>query len=217
MSENNTTTEIRKIRNMLRATVRMAKDASMTGSLEEGRRSSVTHYNSAVRHLEGLSAIPQGLFLPLAEDAKFDEVGVAAQQLSSYLEDDDGEGTEGTRVTGSNNIFIGLGHLKEMKELKEFGQYIRDHMPDWLKGKATKPKDGDGDSGVVITDVESRLAEVGSKLQAVAEQLRRTDLSDQQRAELADELSQLGQEQAKLLRERAALRDQQEKEPTPTE
>jgi hypothetical protein len=215
MSENHTTTEVRKIRNMLRETVRMAKDASMTGSLEDGRKSSARHYNSAVRHLESLDAIPSGLFPSLAEDASFDEVGVAAAQLGSYLVDDD-DTAETPKVTGSHNVFIGWGNLKEMKELKEFGQYIRDHMPDWLKGKA-KAKESEGDGGVVITDVESRLTEVDAKVQTVAEQLRRSDLSDEQHADLAEELGQLVQKQARLARERATLRDKQEKEQPPAE
>jgi hypothetical protein len=48
---------------------------------------------------------------------------------------------------------------------------------------------------------------VGMKLQAVAEQLRRGDLSDEQRASLAEQLSRLGEEQARLARQHAVLRE----------
>jgi hypothetical protein len=59
-----------------------------------------------------------------------------------------------------------------------------------------------------LSDVESRLAEVGAKLQTAAEQLRRGDLPDEDRAMLAEQLSRLGQEQANLARRHALLRQE---------
>lgn len=194
---------------MLQEMHRMAKDASLTGSLKEGARASAQQYNVTLNHLEKLDAVPDGLFPRLSEGATFDEVGVAAAQLAGYLESYETEAHPEPRVSGSHNVVIGLGNLREMKELKELGQYIRNHMPEWLKEKMGRPSEEKGPTN--LSEIESRLAEVGAKLQAVAEQLRRGDLSDVQRADLAEELSKLGQEQARLAREHAMLREEQEK------
>ena len=105
-------------------------------------------------------------------------------------------------------MHINVGSLKELDELKNIGQIIREHMPEWLRGKVPGSAEAEAEPGS-MSEVESRLAEVGAKLQAVAEQLRRGDLSDEQRAELAEQLSQLGQEQARLARQHAMLRERE--------
>lgn len=203
MSE--TKVEVRRIRRVLRETVRLARDASMTGSLEDGRRSSLTQFNSSVRYLESVGALPGGLFQPLADEASFDEVGVAAAQLAGYLEEEGEETTASVTPAGSNVIVV--SGLKAFKELKEFGQHFRDHLPEWFEERMGKREDDPEKIAAHLTEIENRLAEVGGKLQTVAEQLRRGDLSDQQRAELAEELASLGREQAKLAREHATLRE----------
>lgn len=218
MSENpNQAVEIRRIRRMLRETARMAKEASLTQTLERGARTSVVQYNHVVQHLEKLGAVPPGFFPPLPEDAAFDAVGVSAAQLAGYLEEDEEVQPRGPHGHGSGsgngNVHVNIGglkDLKDLKELKELGQIIREQLPEWMRGKmppppppgAPHPHEGPGG----LSDLESRLAEVGAKLQMVAEQLRRGDLSDEERASLADQLSRLGQEQARLAREHAAGR-----------
>src|SRR5437588_62566 len=115
--------EVRRIRRMLRAMERMARESSMTGSLQGGVRASVQQYNLWLEHLVRAGAVPAGLFPPLAEDVSFDEVGVAASLLRSYLEEDEEEegphppgapGPHGRRfgrpgMVGSHNVFIGMG------------------------------------------------------------------------------------------------------------
>jgi molybdenum-dependent DNA-binding transcriptional regulator ModE len=215
MSENGTQNkEIRRIRRLLQKTAEMAEGASLTGSLKQGGRAAALQYNRALQHLEQLGEIPTELFAPLPEDASLDEVGVAANQLAGYLEDEE-EGsspaTAGGESHGShNNVFIGLGGLKELEQLKGLGQAIRDQMPDWIKNKMGGEVEQPEENGATLTEVESRLVEVGARLQTVAEQLRRGDLTDGQRAELAEQLSRLGQEQAQLARRHAALRQGQE-------
>jgi hypothetical protein len=235
MSENPTqAVEIRRIRRMLRETARMAKEASLTQALAKGVRTSVAQYNHIVQHLEKLEAVPTGFFPPLPDDAAFDDVGVASAQLASYLQEDEEEQPRAPHGPGhgNGNVHVNIGglrDLKDLKELKELGQIIREQLPDWMRGKMpanpfTPPHPGPPPPGAphpheagpsTLTDLESRLAEVGSKLQTVAEQLRRGDLSDEQRASLADQLSRLGQEQARLAREHAATRAEVEAPPEP--
>ncbi len=218
MRENPTqAAELRRIRRLLRETARMAKEASLTRTLEKGARTSVVQYNHIVQHLERLQAIPPGFFAPLPEDATFDDVGVAAAQLASYLHEEDEERPRSPFSGGNNgNVHInvgGLRELKDLKELKELGQVIREQLPEWLRGKVSPAAEAPAASAAPpaeapasgLSELESRLAEVGAKLQAVAEQLRRGDLTDFQRADLAEQLSRLGQEQARLVREHAGV------------
>lgn len=222
MSENPTqAAEVRRIRRMLLETARMAKEASLTRSLEKGARTSVLQYNHVLQHLEKLGAVPAGFFAALPEDATLDDVGIASAQVASYLEDDEDERPRERQHghhSGNVNVSIGgLRDLKELKELKELGQIIREQLPDWMRGRmpeasapppphAPQPPNAAEAGTTHLSELESRLAEVGAKLQTVAEQLRRGDLTDTQRAELADQLSRLGQEQARLAREHATTR-----------
>jgi hypothetical protein len=216
--EDQNAAEVRRIRRLLRQIARLAKEASLTGGLEKGARTSVQQYNRAVHVLEQhLEAIPDGFFPPLAEDASMEEVGVAAFQLAGYLEEDGEDSRSEERHRGShghhgshNSVNIKIGELKDLADLKNLGQLVRDHLPEWLGEKVVNQVEtvvaGSEKDAATLSDVESRLAEVGARLQAVAEQLRRGDLTDDQRADLAEQLSRLGQEQARLARRHAALR-----------
>ena len=228
MSENPTqAAEVRRIRRMLLETARMAKEASLTRSLEKGARTSVLQYNHVLQHLEKLGALPAGFFAPLPEDATLDDVGIASAQVASYLQEEDEERPRERHHGHHGNVNVSIGglrDLKELKELKELGQIIREQLPDWMRGRVPEPPAPPpppyaphaADAGPThLSELESRLAEVGAKLQTVAEQLRRGDLTDTQRAELADQLSRLGQEQARLAREHAAARTHTP--PTPPE
>ena len=90
--------DLRKIRRLLRETTRLAERASMTGSLAGGVRIAVRQYNSIRNHLQDQGVIPDDLFQELDEDdATFDELGVVAGMLDSYLEDDESTHPDGER------------------------------------------------------------------------------------------------------------------------
>ena len=209
--------ELARVARMLRAMARMARDASVTGTLEKGARTSAQQYNRVLQYLEERSAVPPGLFPPLAEDASFDEVGVAAAQLYGFLEPDSDEPRRHRGPGGhgaGNQIHIGFGGLKDIRELKELGQIIRENLPDWVRGAAVvcpkecgpEPREREEERSSTVTQVECRLSEVGARIQAAAEHLRRPDLSDAERERLAEQLSELAQEQARLARRHAELR-----------
>src|SRR5207249_2829174 len=122
-------------------------------------------YNAVLRHLEQSGTVPSGFFPPLSEEATFDEVGVAAGQLAGYI-DDNGEPEgkkERERIYGSHNVSINVGGGKDLKEI---GELIREHLPEWLRGKIPANGEVEAEPGN-MSEVESRLAEVGAKLQAV--------------------------------------------------
>lgn len=217
--------QVRRIRRMLRATARMAHEATLTGGFEKGARGAALQYNQALQFLESSGEVPPGFFRPMPEETSFEEVGVAAGQLAAYITDEEeGErgpgGKHGHGLGHHNSITItGFSGLKELHELKGLGQLLREHLPEWMRQKATEEREErhtEEETGArSLTEVESRLAEVGAKLQMVAEQLRRGDLGDEQRAELAEQLSRLGKEQAFLARQHAMLRERPGPPPPP--
>jgi hypothetical protein len=71
----------------------LAKEASLTGSLEKGSRSSARQYNRILQVLQGKGIDMAGLFEPLSEDVGFEEIGVAAAQLAGYIEGETQHGT----------------------------------------------------------------------------------------------------------------------------
>lgn len=202
--------ELRRIKRLLETMAGVAREASLTGSMSGGARSSAAQYNRVLQLLEEAGHAPAGLFPPLNEDASMDEVGVSAAQLAGYLtvEEEKPEGKDAGGPVGSYNSYNIKFGGKDIQDLKGIGEVIREHLHEWLGDKVpgfNKEEEGNGS----LSDVESRQAEVGAKLQAVGEQLRRGDLSDAQREELAEQLSRFGQEYARLARQHAALREKQ--------
>lgn len=123
--------EIRRIRRLLRETVRLAEHASLTGSLDKGSRIAIRQYNHIREHLQDIGAIPEDLFQDLdEEEATFDELGIVCGMLEGYLADDDeiqdGGGKNSAKV-------VGMVGLKELEDLKEIGKVIRESLPDFLR------------------------------------------------------------------------------------
>jgi hypothetical protein len=214
-----TKVEVLRLRRLLKGIADIAESASISGSLAGGAASGVRKYNAVLQRLEAIGVVVPGMFQPLAEGVSFDEVGVESGLLASYLKDaerDEGYGEGNTSTSASNSFVVSLGGMKDMKELNELrdlGKVIREQLPGWVRGHVwtegveTTVRSESGPSS--LSEVESRLSEVGAQLQMVAEQLRRTDIGDALRAELGEQLSRLGQEQARLARKRAVLRERQ--------
>ena len=198
--------------------------ASLTGHLSDGAPSAIRRYNAVLQHLERLGAVTPGFFGPLAETAGYDELGVESKLLAGYIKEEESD-AESLPHGPQGNLIIGLGGLRELSELKDLGKMIREQLPAWVRGReagaqetSQNAREGDpapsetsvrwNTEATGLSDVESRLAEVGAKLQTAAEQLRRGDLPDEDRALLAEQLSRLGQEQANLARRHALLRQQ---------
>jgi hypothetical protein len=203
--------ELRKIRRLLQETIRLAEKASMTGSLEGGGRMAIRQYNRIRDYLEEHDFIPDDLFQGLDEDnTTFDELGVVTSMLEGYLADE-GEPLppEPPPPPGRPNFSLNIGYQKELEELRDLGQLIRENMPEWLRARqeaalAAREAERGGEN---LAEQEGRLAEVGAQFQAAADRMGHGDLSEQQRAELIDQLAQLGQEQSRLSRRIARMRE----------
>ena len=144
--------EIRRIRRLLRETVRLAEHASLTGSLDKGGRIAIRQYNHIREHLQEIGAIPEDLFQDLDEDeATFDELGIVCGMLEGYLAEDDEILNEGAK--SSTKVQVGMVGLKELEDLKEIGKVIRESLPDFLRKHAQG-----GPSDAIRIEIERTMA-----------------------------------------------------------
>jgi hypothetical protein len=230
MSEEQNVQEIRRIVNLLEKTHRIAREASISGALSGGREYVVRQYNAIVANLGERGLVLPAYFPTLGEggaEVTFDEVGIACAQLADYLradlpEEERGRHGKGHGPHGSFSVNVG-----NLPELKNIGEVIRESLPHWMRAAregskevttessgnptAAHPQGPPSDLGGLrdqsaLNDLESRLAEVGAKIQVVAEQMRREELPAAELQRLANELSRLGREQAQMAQEAAARR-----------
>lgn len=127
--------EIRQIGRLLGRTAELAREVSMTGSLERGARRAAQQFNLAVSRLEELGALPLAFFPRLSEEAGMDEVGVASAQLAAYLgEPDAAASREGAESTLFGTLIINHpGDLKELEALRRLRRSLRETHPDLLE------------------------------------------------------------------------------------
>jgi hypothetical protein len=210
--------EIKKIRQLLQRMSSMATEASMSGALSAGAPAAVARYNACLARLNVIGA-PVGLFAPLDEGTSFDALGVEAALLADFLKEDESE----NRWHGSTIEFNG-----PIMGIRDVAQFIRS-LPDEMRAGAgvsdlptlefNGPIMSGGDEGSAADDVpseaipatlsetESRLVEVGAKLQAGAGEPPPGGPRGEKSAVLPGKPSPLGREQALLARRHAALRE----------
>jgi len=161
--------EIRRLRRLLRETVRLAEHASLTGSLEKGGRIAIRQYNHIREHLQNTGAIPDGLFQELDEDdSSFDELGIVCGMLEGYLAEDEEILNEGGK--NSAKIQVGMVGVKDLEDLKEIGKVIREGLPDFLRKYS---QGGVGDSIRVEIERSMEAAEAARELAREAERTAR--------------------------------------------
>ncbi len=148
--------EIRRIRRLLRETVKLAEHASLTGSLDKGSRIAIRQYNHIREHLQEIGAIPEDLFQDLDEDeATFDELGIVCGMLEGYLVEDEEILNEGGKH--STKLQVGMVGLKELEDLKEIGKVIRDSMPEFFRRHAQS-----GPSDAIRIEIERSMEEAAA-------------------------------------------------------
>ena len=117
---------IKPIVNMLREIGGLAEHASLSGGLSGGEPQAAKRYNSCLRQLITLNAVPAGLFEELDEEsAKYGSIGVDARLLASYLrsenESDEEPGRRRKRHQDSN-ILLRLAPFVRGEDLAELVQ-----------------------------------------------------------------------------------------------
>jgi hypothetical protein len=129
--------EMRQIIGLLEKSFRIARDASMTGSMQGGKEYIQEQYNAIVKNLTERGTLATGFFPPLVADASYDAVGVACAQLAEYLkaglpEEREWERERGRRHGKNVNIIGNVG------DLKEIGELIRESLPEWMRAAREK-------------------------------------------------------------------------------
>lgn len=158
MSNEQSNIDIRRLRGVLLQIAQLAREASLTGSLDKGARSAGQQFNRILQIVEQRGIDLAGLFEPMPEDASFDQIGVAATQLVGFLEADEQPSAtpapphppqpphsptppffapqgpqQGRSGSGEPNFVLDMSQFKELEQLKGLGQMIREQLPEWIK------------------------------------------------------------------------------------
>lgn len=115
---------MKQAKRLLRAITDLAREASMTGSLEKGARIAIRQYNFLLNHLIETEAVPASLFTHLDEDS-FDELGVACALLNAYIDEDDAA----VPAPPAPPNMVLHGDSQELHELRELRDLLRERLP----------------------------------------------------------------------------------------
>ncbi len=124
---------MKQARRLLHALSDLARESSLTGSLQKGAKVAVRQYNGLLDHLSETSgipgetsAVPEGLFTHLDEDEdSFDELGVACVLLNAYIDEDDGP----LPMPPAPPNMVLHGDSQELHELRELRDLLRERLP----------------------------------------------------------------------------------------
>jgi len=118
---------MKQAKRLLRAMSDLARESSLTGSLEDGSGAAVRQYNGLINHLSENGAVPRGLFTQLdEEEAGFDELGVACILLNAFLDEDD---AVPPAPPAPPNMAVAHPDSEELRELRELRDLLRERMP----------------------------------------------------------------------------------------
>ncbi len=112
--------QIRPLARMLHEIAELCEHSSLTGSLAGGEAQTARRYNSCVRQLLALSAIPAEMFDEISEShASYTAIGVDARLVRAYLRGSDlDEDREGRRNRNQkDNILIRLAPFVRGEDL----------------------------------------------------------------------------------------------------
>ncbi len=203
--------EMQGIIGMLKKTADSAEHLMMVGGPTKGSAAGVRQYNAVLKRISNFAFADPELFIPLEEDASFADLGIACEQLAAYLEGmteaaEPGKAKKAApQIMGPVSIKIG-----DVGELGDLGEIIRHAIPSWLKGhmhvEATVSELEKKEPEAEMNDLESRIAELGAQMQALAERMSREELSGDEIRKLADQMRELGQQQSELAKKHAAIR-----------
>ena len=124
--------ELKGLFHMLEHTAKIAEDAALTGTFSGGEARCIFQFNNVLTRLNGLDAVPDGLFDELHEDASFSQIGIACHQLAAYLNE---ELDTTADFRGWLDSFFGKRFMENLTEElsdKPLGDLIRKAVPDFL-------------------------------------------------------------------------------------
>jgi hypothetical protein len=118
---------IKQARRLLRAITDLARESSMTGSLDKGAKTAIRQYNGLLNHLSETGAVPEELFSELDENMdRFDDLGVACTLLNAYIDEDDDALPPMPPAPPNMVVHADSEELRELRELRDL---LRERMP----------------------------------------------------------------------------------------
>jgi len=203
--------EMQGIIGMLKKTAERAEDLRMTGGQEKGSVAGVRQYNAVLKRISNSAFADPELFTALDEDASFADLGICCEQLAAYLEgmteaaEPDKAKKAAPQIMGPVSI-----NIADLDDLSDLGEIVRKAIPSWLKGqmdvKVGVSEAVKKEPEAEMNDLESRIAELGAQMQALAERMSREEMSSDEIRKLADQMRELGQQQSELVKKHAAIR-----------
>ena len=115
---------MKQAKRLLRAITDLARESSMTGSLEKGAKIAVRSYNGLLNHLSETGAVPEDLFAHLDEDEdRMDDLGVACALLNAYLDEDEADLPP---MPPAPPNMVPRADSEELRELRELRELLRE-------------------------------------------------------------------------------------------
>ena len=124
--------ELKALFHILEHTAKIAEDATLTNAFRGGEERCISQFNSVLKRLSDIDAVPNGLFEALPAEASFSQIGVACHQLAAYLNT---ELETAPDFKGWFTSFFGKRFMENLTEEaadKPFGDLIRKAAPDFL-------------------------------------------------------------------------------------
>ncbi len=186
----NRTKELRQTRSVLGEMGGIVEEACLTGAFGDAGRILLRQCNAIITHPKEHYGLLAFLFSILPEESTLQEIGVMAKLLSGYL----AEGTAPSEGPDSIRPLIvdAPEHIRiKLEDVKKVGLLVREQMAAHAKEEIIRETAGQSER-------QARLAGIAAEIRAVAESLAAPGLSDEERADLAERLTRLSEEQDSL-------------------
>ncbi|MBT3276135.1 MAG: hypothetical protein HN368_23505 [Spirochaetales bacterium] len=95
---------------LLKANVKTAREATMTGAFRKSRGALMQTYNNVYTELQKLGLIPEEFFNLADENSTLDDIGVLSRNLVGFLEASLGKGSDSDGVS-FQDAFANFGEI----------------------------------------------------------------------------------------------------------
>jgi len=199
--------EVQGIIGMLKKTAERTEHLRITGGPEEGSVAGVRQYNAVLKRISNSAFADPELFTALDEDATFADLGICCEQLAAYLEGVTEAAEPGKAKKAAPQIMGPVSiNIADVGDLSDLGEIVRKAIPSMLKGHMdVKVSPEKKEPEAEMNDMESRIADLGAQMQALAERMSREEMSSDKIRKLADQMRELGQQQSELAKKHAAI------------
>ena len=95
---------------LLKANVKTAREATMTGAFKKSRNALMQTYNNVYEEMQKLGIIPEGFFNLADENSTIDDIGVLSRNLVEFVSGALGKSSDPDRVS-FQDMFANFGEI----------------------------------------------------------------------------------------------------------